>query len=121
MGGPPVADWDAMTFEGFLNESHLDPAERMIVEIVFQIAACAPFSDLTLLNVLFAMHATGGYAGIGAVGSGLPIPRGRGHGERVGANRGISRGRRAPLVACDVCIRLGRGSRSSSRDPLGNR
>ena len=69
---PKATDWDAMTFEEFLNQSGLDPAERMVAEITFQIAACAPLKEVTLLNVLFAMHATGGYAEIGAVGSGVP-------------------------------------------------
>ena len=69
---PNAAEWDAMTFEDFLNKSGLDPAERMTAEITFEIAACAPLKDVTLLNVLFAMHATGGYAEIGATGSGVP-------------------------------------------------
>jgi monoamine oxidase len=69
---PHAAEWDAMTFEDFIKKSDLDPAVRMIVEIIFQIAACAPLSEVTLLNMLFAMHATGGYAGIGAVGSDVP-------------------------------------------------
>jgi monoamine oxidase len=61
-----------MTFEDFISKSDLDPAVRMGVEIIFQIAACAPLRDVTLLNMLFAMRATGGYAGIGAVGSDVP-------------------------------------------------
>src|SRR5271170_2373813 len=69
---PNAAEWDAITFEDFLNKSDLDPAARMIVEIIFQIAACAPLNEVTLLNMLFAMHATGGYGGIGAVGSDVP-------------------------------------------------
>ena len=69
---PKAADWDAMTFQDFLNQSDLSPAEKMTVNIIFEIAACAPLSEVTLLNMLFAMHATGGYEGIGAVGSGIP-------------------------------------------------
>jgi monoamine oxidase len=69
---PNAADWDKMTFEDFLSQSDLDPAERMTAKITFEIAACAPLRDVTLLNMLFTMHATGGYAGIGAVGSGVP-------------------------------------------------
>ena len=61
-----------MTFEDFLNQSNLEPAVRMVVQIIFEIAACAPLRDITLLNLLFAMHATGGYEGIGAVGSAVP-------------------------------------------------
>jgi monoamine oxidase len=69
---PSAAEWDAMTFEDFLNQSDLTPAARMGVQIPFEIAACAPLRDITLLNLLFAMHAAGGYAGIGAVASGVP-------------------------------------------------
>ena len=69
---PDAAKWDAMTFEDFVNQSNLGPAQRMVAEITFQIACCAPLDEITLLNLLFAMHATGGYEGIGAVGSGVP-------------------------------------------------
>jgi monoamine oxidase len=69
---PDAAEWDKMTFEDFIDQSHLDPAVRMGAKIAFEIAACAPLGDITLLNVLFAMHATGGYAGIGAPVSGVP-------------------------------------------------
>lgn len=69
---PNAAEWDAMTFEDFLSKSDLDPAERMVAKITFEIAACAPLRDMTLLNLLFAMHATGGFAGIGAPASAVP-------------------------------------------------
>ena len=69
---PNAAEWDAMTFEDFVNKSNLEPAERMALEIILEITTCAPLRDLTLLNLLFGMHSTGGYAGMGAVGSGVP-------------------------------------------------
>jgi monoamine oxidase len=69
---PHAAEWDAMTFEDFLNQSNLAPATRMGVEITFEIAGSAPLKEMTLLNLLFWMHSTGGYAGIGAVASGVP-------------------------------------------------
>jgi monoamine oxidase len=69
---PKAAEWDAMTFEDFLNQSKLTASERMTVEIIFQIVACAPLKDVTFLNMLFCIHACGGYEGIGAVGSDVP-------------------------------------------------
>lgn len=69
---PNAAAWDAMTCEDFLNQADLTPAERMIAEITFQITFCAPLNEMTLLNALFVLHSTGGFEGIGAVGSGVP-------------------------------------------------
>jgi monoamine oxidase len=69
---PDAIQWDKMTFEDFLDQNDVEPAVRMGVKIAFEIATCAPLSEITLLNLLFAMHATGGFSGIGAPASGLP-------------------------------------------------
>lgn len=68
---PNAKQWNDMTFEDFLNTQDLDAATRMITKITFEIATCAPLSEITLLNLLFAMKATGGFSGIGAPASGL--------------------------------------------------
>jgi monoamine oxidase len=69
---PNAAKWDAMTFKDFLDQSNLDPATRMAVEITIEITCSAPVRDITLLNLLYEMKTTGGYEGMGAVGSGVP-------------------------------------------------
>jgi monoamine oxidase len=69
---PNATEWDAMTFEDLLDKSDLQPAERMVTKIIFEITACAPLRDMTLLNMLFETHAAGSYEGLGAPGSGVP-------------------------------------------------
>jgi monoamine oxidase len=39
---PNAAEWDAMTVEDFVNQADLDPAVKMIQNIAFEIACCAP-------------------------------------------------------------------------------
>jgi monoamine oxidase len=69
---PNAEEWNGMTFQQFLDTQDLDQATLMTTKIAFEIASCAPLSEITLLNLLFAMRATGGFAGIGAPASGLP-------------------------------------------------
>ncbi|KHK96608.1 hypothetical protein LK09_14875 [Microbacterium mangrovi] len=69
---PNAKEWNDMTFQEFLDTQDLDEATLMITRIAFEIASCAPLDEITLLNLLFAMRATGGFAGIGAPTSGLP-------------------------------------------------